>query len=78
MGNREDWTLLDQIHGLHLALRVIEQRKQNIEPDQYKSVIGGMANLFLCAVQQNYAKLFAYLRHFKKHVAKSVLVQRNY
>ena len=35
-GTGRNWTLLDQIHGLHLALRVIEQCKGKIEPDRYK------------------------------------------
>ena len=35
-GTGRNWTLLGQIHGLHLALREIKQRNGKIEPDRYK------------------------------------------
>ena len=41
-GTGRNWTLLDQIHGLHLALHVQRNQKiepEKIEPDQYKFVI---------------------------------------
>ena len=59
-------------HGLHLAFRVIEQSKQNIEPHRYQSVISGMAKpVFFCAVQQNYARFFTYYTHFMKYVDRT-------
>ena len=59
-GTGRNWTLLDLIHGLHLALRVIEQCNRKIEPDRYKSVISGMPNPFFRADQQNYARFVTY------------------
>ena len=40
--------LLDQIHGLRLALRVIEQCNRNIEPDRYTYVIRESLTRFPC------------------------------
>ena len=77
-GTGRNWTLLDQTHGLHLAVRVIEQCNGKIEPDRYKYVISGMPNLFLRAVQQNYARFLTYYRHFMKYVEKTRPGQRNY
>ena len=71
MGNWENLTLLDQIHGLHLALRVIEQCNGKIEPDRYKYVINGMPNPFFRADQQNYARCLTYYRHVMKYIEKT-------
>ena len=65
MGNCEDWTLLDQIHGLLLALRIIEQSKQNIDPDQYKYVTSEITH-----DQRNYARFLAGYIHFSKQNKK--------
>ena len=70
-GTGRNWTLLDQIHGLHLARRVIEQCNGKIEPDRFKYVIRGMPNPFFRAEQPNYARFPTYYRHFIKYVKKT-------
>ena len=69
-GTGRNLTLQDHIYGLHLALRVTEQRCQNYEPNQYKSVISRMPYLFFRADQQNYAQFLTYYRHLMKHIEK--------
>ena len=70
-GTGRNWTLLVQVHGLYLALRVIEQCNRKIEPDGYKYVISGMPNPFFRANQQNYTRFITYYRHFMKYVEKT-------
>ena len=62
---------MDQIHGLHLALHVIEQCNRNIEPVQVCHTRN--AKPVFRADQQNYARFLTYYRHFTKHVEKTRL-----
>ena len=38
-GTGKKWTLLDQTHRLQLALHVIEQRNQKVEPDRVQACL---------------------------------------
>ena len=53
--------LLDQIHGLHMALVSLNKAIKKIKPDRCKSVISRMPNLFFHADQQNYILDFSYI-----------------